>query len=65
VGWTGNPSAYLAFGETYAVEREQALGYGWPVKVLGGGHLHMLHDPTGVASSIVELLTQVEATQSG
>jgi hypothetical protein len=63
-GWADNPSAYLAFGETYAVELEQARGYGWPVRVLSGGHLHILHDPPGVGSSIIELLTQLDAAHS-
>ena len=59
-GWARNPSAYLAFGETYAAELKQARGFGWPVKVLDGSHLHMLHDPSGVGSSIVELLEQLD-----
>ena len=60
-GWADQPSAYLAFGDTYAVELEQARGYGWPVGVLDGGHLQMLHDPQGVGSSIVELLRRLDA----
>lgn len=59
-GWARNPSAYLAFGETYAVELERARSNGWPVRTLDGGHLHMLHDPAGVAGSIVELFAQLD-----
>jgi pimeloyl-ACP methyl ester carboxylesterase len=49
------PSAYLAFGETYAAERSRAQRAGWPVVTLAGGHLHMLHDPPGVADVVQRL----------
>lgn len=55
-GWTARPSAYLAFGGTYAEEAARAREEGWPVDVLDGGHLHLLHDPDAVAASIVTLL---------
>ncbi|MDQ3664926.1 MAG: alpha/beta hydrolase, partial [Actinomycetota bacterium] len=54
-GWDDKPGAYLAFGDTYAAEREQAAARGWPVRTLPGRHLQMLHDPAGVAAAIVEL----------
>jgi hypothetical protein len=55
-GWTTAPAAYLAFGDTYATERDQAAGWGWPVRTLRGGHLHQLVDPRAVADAVVGLL---------
>lgn len=54
-GWTALPSAYLAFGETYAEETARARSHGWPTEVVAGRHLHMLNDPEAVAHSIVRL----------
>lgn len=55
-GWDSRPGAYVAFGDTYASEREAAAGRGWPVTTLSGGHLHMLVDPQRVAAEISALL---------
>jgi hypothetical protein len=56
-GWDeGLPAAYLAFGETYAVERADAAKRGWPTRTLTGRHLHMLVDPAEVASAMVDLI---------
>lgn len=55
-GWAGLPSAYVAFGDTYADERRLAEGRGWPVRTLPGRHLHMLVDPDEVAESLTDLL---------
>lgn len=58
-GWSGGlPAAYLAFGDTYAEERDQAAGRGWPTSTLPGRHLHMLVDPPQVADEIDGLLRQ-------
>ena len=54
-GWTARPSAYLAFGDTYADELARARGLGWPVEVMAGRHLHQLHQPAAVADAIVRL----------
>lgn len=54
-GWDRTPSAYLAFGNTYAEEQERAKVQGWPVVNLNGRHLHMLIDPERVASEIIAL----------
>jgi len=62
-GWDDEPCAYLAFGDTYASEREQAEARGWPVRTLPGRHLHMLLDPAGVATAIVELLAESGITR--
>jgi hypothetical protein len=54
-GWTGRPAAYLAFGETYAAERDRAIHMGWPARTMAGGHLHALHDPAAVGNAILSL----------
>ena len=54
-GWTDRRAAYLAFGETYAEERDRANDLGWPTRTLAGGHLHALQDPAEVGAAIVEL----------
>ncbi|MEO7071406.1 MAG: hypothetical protein ABI131_13050 [Nostocoides sp.] len=51
-GWTVEPNAYLAFGETYAAELSTARDLGWPADVMDGQHLHLLTDPDGVAARI-------------
>jgi hypothetical protein len=55
-GWVDTPSAYVAFGDTYADERRQAETWGWPTTTLAGRHLHMLVDPDGVAATVAALL---------
>jgi len=59
--WSDRPAAYLAFGDTYADELAFATGCGWPTRTTVGRHLHQLHDPTGVATAILELLDQLRA----
>ncbi len=54
-GWSERPSAYLAFGDTYAEERRFAQRAGWPTITLDGGHLHVLHDPARVGAALLEL----------
>lgn len=58
-GWRDLPSAYLAFGDTYAAELAQAHRRGWPMQRLEGGHLHPLADPDGVAGAILGLVGQL------
>ena len=55
-GWDDIPGAYLAFGDTYATERDQAARRRWPVSTLSGGHLHMLIDPEKVAAELDALI---------
>ena len=57
-GWTATPSAYLAFGDTYAAELEQAVDWGWSTATMAGGHLHAVCDPAAVGGAIAR---QVEA----
>lgn len=54
-GWDRLPAAYVAFGDTYAEEREDARGRGWAVETMAGDHLHMLVEPGRVAATIVRL----------
>ena len=58
-GWMRRPTAYLAFGDTYARERHVAEEEGWPVRVLPGGHLLMLTEPATVASALEGLLGEI------
>ena len=53
--WTEQPAAHLAFGETYADETAAARRRGWPVSVLPGDHLEVLHSPALVADEVLGL----------
>ena len=64
-GWDERPGAYLAFGDTYAQDRDHAAERGWPVRTVPGGHLHMLVDPIGVAAQIEDLLRRVGLERGG
>lgn len=55
-GWDDTPGAYLAFGDTYADERQRAETRHWPVRTLPGRHVHMLMEPEEVAGAVTELL---------
>jgi hypothetical protein len=57
--WATRPSAYLSFGDTYQAELTEAGRLGWPIEVLDGGHLHMLHDPGAVAGAVLGLLERL------
>lgn len=57
-GWDDGPAAYLAFGETYRDEREDARRRGWPVSTVAGGHLQLLNDPEQVATELVGLFAR-------
>ena len=58
-GWQDRPVAYLAFGDTYGAEHDEAERRGWPVERLGGEHLHQLVDPDGVTTALEGLLTRL------
>ncbi len=58
-GWDKLPGAYVAFGDTYAADRDAAAQRGWPVRTLPAGHLRQLHDPDQVADTLLALLGQV------
>lgn len=55
VDWAQRPSAYLAFGDTYAAETDFATTRGWPVATMPGDHLHPLHSPVVVATEVLRL----------
>jgi len=58
-GWDQRRGAYLAFGETYATERDDAVRRRWPVTTLPGTHLHLLTDPDEVATELLALIGQL------
>jgi hypothetical protein len=64
-GWAAGACGYLAFGDTYAEEVAAARRYGWPTEVLPGRHLHLLHDPEGVADAVLRLLDRLAAAPTG
>ncbi|MFI7574481.1 hypothetical protein [Micromonospora sp. NPDC049497] len=58
-GWDSVPTGYVAFGTTYADELQRAADRGWPVRCLDGRHLHMTCDPEVVASTLIEVATEL------
>jgi hypothetical protein len=62
-GWDDRPGAYLAFGDTYADERADAVARGWPVTTLAGEHLHQLIDPAGVTAALLALFAELGLSQ--
>ena len=61
-GWDQPSRAYLAFGESYATERDEAARRRWPVTTLEGTHLHLLTDPDEVATELLVLIDQLGVT---
>lgn len=59
--WIPDGGAYLAFGETYAAERQFAEQQGWPVLTLDAAHLHHLVAPDEVARAILSLAAAVRS----
>lgn len=55
-GWDTRPAAYLAFGDAYGCERDEAERRQWPVTTVPGEHLHLLNDPGQVVAALVVLL---------
>lgn len=58
-GWDKLPGAYLAFGDTYAADRDAAAQRGWAVRTLPAGHLRQLQDPDQVADMFHALLDEI------
>ncbi|QIK65754.1 alpha/beta hydrolase [Nocardioides sp. HDW12B] len=54
-GWAAEPTAYLAFGDTYADEVAFAGAQGWPLLTREGGHLQFLWTPDRVAADVLAL----------
>ena len=63
-GWADRPGAYLAFGDTYGRERDEAERRRWPVSTLPGEHLHLLNNPDQVATELVELMSRLGISSS-
>jgi pimeloyl-ACP methyl ester carboxylesterase len=62
-GWPDAPCGYLLFTQGYRPCLEQAQRAGWPSRTLPAGHFHMLVDPVTVATTLVELMKQLNDTQ--
>lgn len=54
--WDEIPGGYLAFGDTYARERDEARARGWPVRTVPAEHLHQLANPDQVAIELIDLV---------
>jgi hypothetical protein len=61
-GWAKRPMVYLAFGDTYASDRDYASSRGWPAQTLLGEHLHMVVDPESVTAAIEQSLWKLEVS---
>jgi pimeloyl-ACP methyl ester carboxylesterase len=57
--WEQVPAGYVAFGDAYAEQMEQARSRCWPVAELPGLHLHQLVDPAAVADAVVAVAEQL------
>lgn len=57
--WDNRPAAYLAFGETYGREREEAERRQWPVITATGRHLQLVNDPHQVVTDLVNLMNRI------
>jgi hypothetical protein len=64
-GWQDLPAAYLAFGDTYAAERDVARARGWPVTTLPGEHLHLLCAPDAVTDALLGLVGRLGLSGEG
>ena len=64
-GWLHRPSGYVAFGDTYAEERQEAERWGWPTETLEGQHLHMLVAPEDVTRAVHGMLLRLGVSPAG
>ena len=60
--WPDAPCGYLRFGSnpSYDDAVDEALRRGWPVKVLPGGHFHLVVEPVGVAAALLLLSRELQ-----
>lgn len=58
-GWPDAPGGYLLLTQGYRPYLQQAQRAGWPSRTLPAGHFHMLVDPVAVATTLVELMKQM------
>jgi hypothetical protein len=63
-GWDRRGGAYLAFGQAYAIERDDAVRRRWAVTTMPGAHLEMLIDPDQVADELLALVDELGITPS-
>ena len=61
-GWPDAPGGYLLLTQGYRPYLEQVKRAGWPSRTLPAGHFHMLVDPVTVATTLVELMKQMNET---
>lgn len=54
-GWEPERCAYLRLSDAYVDDAAAAAARGWLTEQLGAGHLHMLADPSAVATAVVRL----------
>jgi hypothetical protein len=59
-GWPDAPCGYLLFTSTYAPFAARARRDGWPVREIEAGHFHMLVEPEVVASTLIDLVAEVQ-----
>jgi hypothetical protein len=57
--WPGAPGGYLRLSESYEDYAASAREFGWPVITLASHHLALLTDPSLVAGSLGELISQL------
>ena len=55
-GWDRVPCGYVWFGEPYDAGARQAATRGWLTSHVPGRHLHMLIDPSAVATAVLEMV---------
>ena len=62
-GWDDRPAAYLALGDTYRREREDAERRHWPVTTIPAGHLNLVNNPAEVATALEDLFNLIGITR--
>lgn len=60
--WPDAPCGFLRFGSnpSYGDAVDEALRRGWPVKVLPGGHFHLVVDPVAVATALLVISRELQ-----
>ena len=60
--WPDAPCGYLRFGSnpSYDDAVDEARRRGWPVKVMPGGHFHLVVDPVAVATALLLISRELQ-----